>query len=74
MKVRMIVGAVLVLFALICFSGFVENAWAASFKDSNYSQYVDRAGLLLWSGAVLLVGSVVVFLWGSVIKYFRKHL
>jgi hypothetical protein len=72
MKVRVIVGAVLVLLALICFSGFVENAWAASFKDSDFSEYVDRASLLFWSGAWLLVSSIVVFLWGKVIKYFRK--
>jgi hypothetical protein len=70
MKPRLILGAALMLLALTCFSFWVGNIWAASFRDLHYAEYIRRAELLFWAGAFSLVISIVLFAWGALRRHF----
>jgi hypothetical protein len=73
MKARLIIGVALILLSLTCFSFWVGNTWAASFRDVHYAEYMHRANLLFWAGALSLVTSMVVFLWGVLKRRFQTN-
>lgn len=54
---------VLTIVFLLCCSGYVENSWAASFRDKHYGIYITRMYVSV-AGAILSLAAIMALsLW-----------
>lgn len=63
MKLRLVLGVALLLLSAICFTGWVENTWAASFRNPNSAEHMRRAEWLFGASVLSFVTSIVIFAW-----------
>ncbi len=70
---RYAVAVLLFTGAMVCLDGAVGNLWAASFRDSNYQEYVRRGTLLLVLSAASLLACVIVLVGRWVKRLLRRN-